>query len=61
MKPLNTQERNSSFWSFVLFFTIAAALITAVVSFNFIIPEKQFAELKIQVREYADFKAKQSG
>lgn len=61
MKPLNTKERDSSFWSFVLFFSLTVILITCVVSLNFIIPEKQFAELKVQVKEYANFKAKQSG
>lgn len=61
MKPLNTQERNSSFWSFVLFFTLCVILITGAVSFNFILPNKQFTELKIKVKDYASFKAKQSG
>ncbi len=61
MKPLNTKERDSSFWIFVLFFTLSVTLITAVVSFNFIIPKKQYAELKVQLKEYDAFKAKQSG
>ena len=61
MKPLNTQERNSSFWSFVLFFTLCVILITGAVSLNFILPDKQFSELKIKVKDYASFKAKQSG
>ncbi len=60
MKPLNTQERNSSFWSFVLYFTICVIIITGAVSFNFILPDKQFTELQLKVQDYKSFKAKQS-
>ena len=61
MKPLNTKERNNTFWSFVLFFTLSLGLIITVVYFNFALPHKQFAELKNKIKDYDAFMAKQKG
>ena len=61
MKPLNTKERTSTFWSFVLFFGLAVGLITVVIYFTFAIPHQQFAELKSKVKDYDAFMAKQKG
>ena len=61
MKPLNTKERNNAFWSFVLFFTISIILIISVISIDFALPHKQYAELKSKVKDYDAFMAKQKG
>jgi len=61
MKPLNTKERDSAFWRFALSFLIALSVIMVAIYFSFIIPHKQFAELKSKVKDYNIFMAKQKG
>ncbi len=61
MKALNTKERNNTFWSFVLFFTITVAFIITIIYFDFALPQKQYAELKNKVKDYDAFMAKQKG
>jgi hypothetical protein len=61
MKPLNTKERNSTFWSFALFFALSIILIITVIYFSFAIPQKQYAALKNMVKDYDSFMAKQRG
>lgn len=59
MKPLNTKERNSAFWYFVLFFTICTVLIITIVCIDFALPKKQYAALKNKVKDYDAFMARQ--
>lgn len=45
-KPINTQERNSAFWKFLLVFILTITMITSAIYFDFRLPHKENEILK---------------
>lgn len=45
-KPINSAERNSAFWKFLLFFILAVLMVTTAVYFDFKLPYKENELLK---------------